>query len=394
MSARFRSSRFLFAVLAVMWSAAPAVAADPAAEVMQESLGEPLAKLRNEHTWAPFWPEESVLTYLSDRSAIVELDATTEAIVLSNLAEACVHRAVGKESEDDAWKLAASCARPLATRAVQQFMAGNVDAPLPADTLVLTHFVITLAAADFAEKSTAWDDENHELLVRAADRLRSRLMADPDAIPTSFVERGERWPDHAVASIYAVWLADQVAPAEDNESRWKEPARRFTAWIAQRGLAGDWGLPIYEISGAFATSKVPRGSVLSSMVRYQSAWDPPAARRLWERYKALYLVRLPAVPGLREFPPAATFPADEASGSINAGIGSAATQIGVGAARLMGETATTALLTTPNSPLDSTGLPLPLEAEPPPPDLTAGGLRSAAIRTNLAAIKPWFGGKQ
>lgn len=377
---------------------------------------DPYASLRADPSLSPFAAEDAILAYLSNPAQHAPPSPEAEIITLSNLAEACVHR-IAKASEDDpAWKLAGACANRVATIALARFMEGDPESKLPADTLVLSHLVIVLAAADHAERSTAWDNANHDLLVRAADRLESRLMADPDAIPTSFTADSRRWPADASASIYALWLAEHVAPADHSDSRWKEPARRFVAWSAQRGLAGDWGLPISELTGADASAAIPRGSAMSWTIRYQSAWDGPSARRTYDRYRALFFVRTPVV-GFREFPPAVDRPADADSGPIVGGIGSEATALALGAARAVGDPETFATLrgaqiaaiqaaTAPGAdaagapqgplrtltaisatPSEARGLPPISLANPTPPAET---VLARSIAVNHALLTPWF----
>lgn len=379
---------------------------------------DPYASLRADPVFSPFAAEDAILAYLSDPAKHAPAGPDAEIITLSNLAEACVHRVAKLSADDPVWKLAGACAGRITTITLDRFMAGDAESKLPADTLVLSHLVIVLAATDHAERSTAWDNANHELLVRAADRLESRLIADADAIPPSFAADSRRWPADAAASIYALWLAEHVAPADHAESRWKEPARRFVAWSAQRGLAGDWGLPISELTGADAAAAIPRGSAMSWIIRYQSAWDAPSARRLYERYRALFYVRTPAV-GFREFPPAVDRPADADSGPIIGGIGSEATALALGAARATGDaetfaalrataaqsglTAGTANIPVSNGPILKLTAVTPAEGAPPAtaeastgavlavsPVSPAETVLARSIAVNHALLTPWF----
>lgn len=400
------------------------LAYDPAdlrpAQAAPDPFSDPHAALRADPALSPFAAEDAILAYLANPAQNAPTGPDAEIITLSNLAEACVHRVAKAGDDDPAWKLAGACAGRVTTIALDRFMAGDSESKLPADTLVLSHLVIVLAAADHAERSTAWDNANHELLVRAADRLESRLIADTEAIPPSFTTDSRRWPADSAASIYALWLAEQVAPADHAESRWKEPARRFIAWSAQRGLAGDWGLPISELTGADSAAAIPRGSAMSWIIRYQAAWDAPSARRMYERYRALFYVRSPAA-GFREFPPAVDRPADADSGTIIGGIGSEATALAVGAARAVGDTETFAALraaqwAAPPTSAQSGSTVLPIangpilkltavapDAPAPPAKSQSGSSTSRAtaappadtvlarsIAVNHALLTPWF----
>jgi hypothetical protein len=64
--------------------------------------------------------------------------------------------------------------------------------------------------------------------------------------------------------------------------------------------------------------------------------EPPAARRLYLRYRDRFLVEVGPVRGFREWPPGVDRPADSDSGPIVLGIGVAASGIGLGATRALG----------------------------------------------------------
>ena len=393
--ARATFSAIAIAVFAISFTTAGAATpGDPPGTPLEY---DPHSALRLDPALSPFAAEDAILAYLGDPEAHAGTGPEYEIITLSNLAEACVHRVVGTEDDDPAWNLAGACTHRVAKIAIDRFMGGDPEGKLPGDTLLLSHLVIVLASADHAERSGAWDNATHDLLARAADRLEARLLADPDAIPPSFTADTRRWPADAAASIYALWLAEHLAPADHTDSRWKEPARRFVAWSAQRGLAGDWGLPISELTGADPAASLPRGCALSWTIRYQAAWDPSTAKRLYDRYRALFFVRMP-VAGFREYPPAVDRPADNDSGPIVAGIGAAASAFGVGAARLVGDTETFSQLRASQALVTAIATGGPAKNGPAsafattaiPGGEVADDVLARSIAVNQAALVPWF----
>ncbi|GDX83672.1 hypothetical protein LBMAG42_54830 [Deltaproteobacteria bacterium] len=336
--------------------------------------------------FAPFADEPAILAYLSDPAAVTKAQARplpAEAIALSNLAEACVHRVVAPGADAASKSAAYICADRVATVMIERFMAGNTTGEPPFNNLQLTHLVIVLSAAEFVAGPARFDPARHDLLVRAADLLAARLADDPDGVPISYNLVPGRWPADAAASIYAVWLADHVSPRSGGRWRWKEPARLYLAWQSGRGVAPDWGLPVSEVSGSYPTSNLPRGSALSWTIRYQAEWDPAGALRLYNNYKALYYVDGGFAVGFREFPPGIDRAKDADSGPIVGGAGAAATAFGIGASGLVGDTFA-------HERLWATAVVLTNGYAQIPGGEVANGLLARSIAVNQALLTPWF----
>ncbi len=349
-------------------------------------LGATPQELAADPAFSPFADEHAILAYLSDpvtATAAQSRALPAEAIALSNLAEACVHRVVAPSADAATWKAASTCADRVATVFIARFMGGDAAAEMPFNNLQSTHLVIVLSAAEFAARSAHVEPARRALLVAAADRLALRLAEDPDGVPISYNLVPGRWPADAAASIYALWLADHVTPRGVGGWRWKEPARRFLAWQAGRGVAPDWGLPVSEVSKSYPTSHLPRGSSLSWTIRYQAEWDPVGAANLYDRYKELYYVDGGFAVGFREFPPGLDLSKDADSGPIVGGAGAAATAFAIGASGLVGDTIA-------HERLWATAVVLTNGYAQIPGGEVANGLLARSVAVNQVLLTPWF----
>jgi hypothetical protein len=99
------------------------------------------------------------------------------------------------------------------------------------------------------------------------------------------------------------------------------------------------GLPPSELKPRTLNAKdVPRGCALSWSVGLRALHAPQQARALYVKYRDAYWTGLGPVVGFREWPRGVDRPSDVDSGPIILGIGVAASGIGLGAARAVGET--------------------------------------------------------
>jgi hypothetical protein len=116
-----------------------------------------------------------------------------------------------------------------------------------------------------------------------------------------------------------------------------EPTTRWLAFMEAEGTEPVWLLHRSELTGADATSALPRGCALSWTVRYMASFAPAQAEVLWRRYRAHFQVTKGPVTGFREWPPGVEGAADSDSGPIVYGIGSSATAFAIGASRAVGD---------------------------------------------------------
>lgn len=133
----------------------------------------------------------------------------------------------------------------------------------------------------------------------------------------------------------------RVWPA-DNEVAWAALALRghpAATWMERplRTLE-DQGLPPSELKvGSLRSRDVPRGCALSWTVGLRALHDPQSAHVLYRRYRDAYFTGVAPVVGFREWPRGVDRPADSDSGPIILGIGVAASGLGLGAARAVGD---------------------------------------------------------
>lgn len=235
------------------------------------------------------------------------------AIVLSNLAEGCVDRAV----QDPALAPAAVACVEAARAALPRHPTGSVAV---AHTLIVEEAAVYLGLSSARDEALAYD------LVEAT-------LNDPLATAPSYVGTSARWPADQAAALYALWLYDQ----NHRTDRLPAVLAAHDAVMAERGTAKS-GLPVSEL-GHLDYADLPRGCALSWTVRYRAAFDPDGARALWDRYVDQYFVDYGVVGGFREWPPGVERAADDDSGPIVLGIGAAATAFGLTAARTVGDDA-------------------------------------------------------
>ncbi|MBM4369481.1 MAG: hypothetical protein FJ102_24930 [Deltaproteobacteria bacterium] len=328
-------------------------------------------EITDEAALAPFREEAVILAFLANPTGpeAAALPAHELPIVYSNLAEACVHRVAALEAAPSAWGEAEACAARVVDIAVAALLNGNLEADAPSDNLALTHLVIALAAAEHADKRATLADPRYDLLVRLADGLAKRVATAPDGMLSAYARGSTPWPPDATSVIYALWLADQVAPSEQFDGRHAAPMRAYLGWASGRGRSLDWDLPVSEPGDAFGSAKLPRGTALAWTARYQAAWDKPGASDLWGRFKRSFWID----PGFREWPPGVERKGDATSGVLDDGVTSRATALALGAAHLLGDTASFEKLAALSLPSD---------------------LLSRAQRASAVGLVPWFSARR
>ena len=92
------------------------------------------------------------------------------------------------------------------------------------------------------------------------------------------------------------------------------------------------GLFITEVLGTRKFSNHPRGCALSYLVHYMGGFAPEKAKDQWKRYKKYMLIRVMGRTGFREYLEDYDGSWTPDSGPIIAGVGIAATGLGLNAA--------------------------------------------------------------
>lgn len=239
-------------------------------------------------------------------------------IALSQLADGCA--AQGKAHPERAAQ-ARQCVEGAYRRSKALAQRGGAG-----DALWRTHQNLILGAAH--RLGPCLEVAQHTAL---SAWLAEASAADPLAHAPSYASTTLRWPADQAATLASLQRFDEGhhgALAAKAIARWRSALASHTD--------ARTGLPWSELTGAGPGARLPRGCAQSYLVRYASEFDAPFAREAWERYRAHFFTRVPAV-GFREWPRGVERRGDLDSGPIIFGIGTAASALAIGAARAVGD---------------------------------------------------------
>ena len=166
-------------------------------------------------------------------------------------------------------------------------------------------------------------DDYAALNRRVTLHLAERSGRPPYHFP-SFPKSSLRWPADQALVLYSIRLFDEnfgTAYAPVLVERW-------TDFLDSRGTDRKTGLPVSEITGKAAYSRMPRGCATSFLILYAAKLDPDRAARWFTAYKKYFLKDYVVAAGFRETADE-KFTADDDSGPIIDGVGSAATAFGI-----------------------------------------------------------------
>ncbi len=198
--------------------------------------------------------------------------------------------------------------------------------------LYLSHLNLMLGA----HKAATGRDTFAPINGRISRYLARRSLADRHRHVPSYPGNGLRWPADQAVTLHSLALYDRNHGGKLS----RRPVAAWLRFLDRRGTSKRWRLPLSEVTGRAAYWRHPRGCALSWTVRYMFLFAPARAKKLWSRYKELYLVRKGIFAGFREWPPGIRRRADADSGPIVHGIGAAATGLALGASRVVGDTTT------------------------------------------------------
>ena len=249
--------------------------------------------------------------------------ASFRVIALSQMADGCAWQARARPSRRDE---ARKCVLEVEALARRTGPKRPEDAP---DGLWLTHLNLILGAQDSVGGCS--DPALHERLSR---RLAAMSLADPHAHAPSFAKTSLRWPADQSATLASLGRFDRA----HGQHLVVQPLERWKAEL-EKSMDVKRHLPRSEVTGRGAGAAVARGCAQSFMTRYLAELDAPLARAFWAPYLEQYLARRGPMVGFREWPAGVDRPGDQDSGPIVDGVGAAASALGIGAARAMGEVA-------------------------------------------------------
>jgi hypothetical protein len=259
-------------------------------------------------------------------------------ITLSHLADACAAQGRAHPS------LQAEALRCV-DRALALAKGTRAGAPLDSgDGLWLAHYGLILGARDALGPCA--EPALHRAL---AQKLAQGSLADAHGIFASYATLPDRWPADQAATLAAIARYDGAHDAHLHEA----PLQKFEAQLT---LEPTTKLPRSELNGLRRTSKEPRGCAQSFISRYLAEVDPALSHTWWLQYTAHFLVRPAGLVGFREYRPGRSYPADDDSGPIVAGVGVAASAFAIAAARAQGDSVLAAELETSADLVAATGL--------------------------------------
>jgi hypothetical protein len=173
-------------------------------------------------------------------------------------------------------------------------------------------------------------DLNRRLTLRLVEGSR----ADRYRHFPSFPAIALRWPADQSLILYTIKLYDEnysTAYAAPLYQQWKD-------FLDTGYCEKQMGLPVSEVTGKTATSRLPRGCATSYLILYTAKFDRAGAGTWFAAYKKYFLKDYFFAAGFRETA-SGTFKADADSGPIIDGVAAAATVFGIGAAYATGDDA-------------------------------------------------------
>lgn len=293
--------------------------------------------------------DQNVLNFINDPWEIFtkhKIPKGFRIIILSNLAEYIGNiKQQGRLNQDESRLILATLIKIAFDQRVSPYkdiFSGNTI--LGDHGLYLSHLNIILGAYKYA----AGNDDLFAINKRISEYLCMRSLADKYFHMPSYAKTPLRWPADQCVVLYSLYLYDKNY--KKNLS-----TRLIALWLEfmkKNGMNTTWQLPVSEITGGASYSKYPRGCALSWSVRYMDTFAPEKAIEIWKQYKKIFLVKNKFMAGFREWPPGIEFKADNDSGPIFFGIGSAASGFGLFASKVIGDRDTYNLLKTSDTIVD------------------------------------------
>lgn len=184
----------------------------------------------------------------------------------------------------------------------------------------------------------------------ACARLGAAFDASDSPYPTSYP--GHAWPADASVGAAALALHDELFTP-----RYTETLARWSAGVEAR-LDVETDLVAHAADPA---SGAPRGGARGSSqmltLRFLAQVDPALARTLYRRARTAFVTTRLGLPVVLEYPAGFSGTADIDSGPLPLGVGLPATVVGLGTARVMGDSSLAAPL---DRELEALGLPVQL----------------------------------
>jgi hypothetical protein len=251
-----------------------------------------------------------------------------DVILLSNLATGLMNMAVlAPERHVELAELIEEVARRATSSAVAPSGARH---RLGEHNLYASHLLLILALEHrvLALDGRAPSPQHTAMRHRLARHLRRASLSHPSAHARSYPS-SPRWPADQSVTLEALSLYDH----EEGTTLAALPTERWLAWLHTHETNG---LTWSAVSGP-SYAHIPRGCALSFMTSAMARFAPGESASLYRRYRAAHGIDWAGWRGFREWPTDHEGRSDVDAGPVLLGWGTAATGIGLGAARLHGD---------------------------------------------------------
>ena len=193
----------------------------------------------------------------------------------------------------------------------------------------LEHLNIILGAYKKVSGSDTYKDLNKRISLHLIANSMAYDNYHADLLPHVKM----KWSADQAAIIYSVWLYDK----NYNTNISGDLIYKWLQFMETNGTHKKTGLFKTEVLGTRNYSDQPRGCSLSYMIHYMGRFAPRRATEQWKLYKKHMMKRVFGKIGFREFLPDYDGSWSPDSGPIIAGVGVAATGLGLNAASTVGD---------------------------------------------------------
>ena len=247
-----------------------------------------------------------------------------DAILLSNLASGLMNVAQLEGADDAEF---ARLSREVARRALSIEPPGvHAGRNIGENNLYASHLLLILGIEHHLMARVGEQDEEHDAIAeRTARHLAAASLGHPTAHAPSY-PGSARWPADQAVTLAALDLFDH----EYGTTLSVQPIARWLRWIHAHQIEG---LP-WSATGGLSYARIPRGCALSFLSLYVGRFAPEEGARIYAAYREAHGIDWLGWRGFREWPEDQDGGSDVDAGPVLFGWGTAATGIGLGAARL------------------------------------------------------------
>jgi hypothetical protein len=266
-----------------------------------------------------------------------------DVVILSHLASGLMNVGIlDSDRRTELQPLIREVARRAISAEVSPTNASATQMELGDHNLYASHLLLILGVAHHLGV-----DEHDALAMRLARHLRGRSLSSRDFHARSY-PGSPRWPADQSVTLAGLRLHDH----EHGTTFSERPIAGWLAWLERHRTSE---LP-WSATGGLAYTRIPRGCALSWMTGYMAQFAPDEGAQIYRTYRAEHGISFLGYRGFREWPRGHDGGSDIDAGPVIFGWGTAATGIGLGAARLYGDAAQWAGI---ERTADTVGLPIP-----------------------------------